>query len=274
MKTFHVNTDATLKDFTDATYPQGSFCLAALLRAKDVKVNGARVNKNVPLKRGDEVIYYTTPRQEQMPSHRVVCEDENILVADKLSGVSSEGLLSELNARGEYFAVHRLDRNTQGLTVFAKNAEAEAELLRAFKERRVHKTYSAVCKNAFKKREDTLTAYLVKDEVSGTVKIYDAERSGAVKIITQYRVLKAEGDCALAEIVLHTGKTHQIRAHTAHIGCPVLGDTKYGDKAFNKKYSLSRQQLIAKSLSFDLSGSLAYLTGKTFYSSLKHTVII
>ena len=78
MKTFKVNSQTNLKDFTDSVYPQGSFCLAVLLRARDVKVNGTRINKNVALKTGDEVVYYTTSKQEQMPSHTAVYEDANI----------------------------------------------------------------------------------------------------------------------------------------------------------------------------------------------------
>lgn len=265
MKIFRVSKETNLKDFTDSVFPQGGFCLAALLRGKDIKVNGARVGKNVKLSGGDEVVYYTSPRQEAMPSHLTVYEDENIYIADKFSGVSTEGLLSELSSRGEFYAVHRLDRNTQGLIVFAKNKPAEGELLRAFKERKVHKKYIALCKNRFKKDADKMTAYLKKDEKNSLVKI-SPNACGGAEIITEYRVLKRSGDVALAEITLHTGRTHQIRAHFAYIGCPVLGDGKYGDSAFNKKYSLARQQLISKHLLFDLGGGLSYLNGRVFES--------
>lgn len=266
MRTFHTNTATNLRDFTDAVFPQGAFCLGILLKNKDVKVNGARVNKNVELKAGDEVVYYTTQKQEEKPSHGKIYEDGNVYIADKFSGVSSEGLLRELCGRGEFYAVHRLDRNTRGLIVFAKTKAAEGELLSAFKARRVHKTYLALCVNNFKKDSAVLTAYLKKDEKNSVVKIYDGENSGGAKIVTEYKVLERRGDIALVEINLHTGKTHQIRAHMAHIGCPVLGDEKYGDNALNKKYKLTRQCLIAKRLSFELSGALAYLNGKNYES--------
>lgn len=267
MKTFFVTYDTNLKDFTDSVYPQGSFCFSALLKAKDIKINGVRAGKNITVKRGDEVIYYTDNKQEEKPSHSVVYEDENIYIADKESGVSSEGLLSELCGKGEYYAVHRLDRNTQGLIVFAKTKEAEDKLLKAFKERKLNKTYIALCKNSFKEKSATLSAYLKKDENKGLVKIFSAPQSGAENIITEYSIEEDMGDIALVKIRLHTGKTHQIRAHLAYIGCPVLGDEKYGDGVLNAKYSARRQRLIAKYLQFCLDGELSYLNGKIFESA-------
>lgn len=269
MKKFVVKENSTLKRFTDGVYPQGSFCLAALLRAKDIKVNGVRVSKDLPLNAGDEVTYYTSPKQEAMLSHNVVYEDENVYIADKLSGVSYEGLLFELCERGEFFGVHRLDRNTQGLIVFAKNKAAEEELLSAFAERRVIKNYIALCKNSFKKEHETLVSYLKKDEKSATVKIFNEEKRGSVKIITEYRVVETRKDLALVRITLLTGKTHQIRAHMAFVGCPVLGDEKYGDGELNKKYSAKRQCLISKTLAFCLDGNLKYLSGKLFKSAFE-----
>lgn len=269
MRKFTVKFKTNLKDFTDCTFPQGSFCFARLLRDRDIKVNGARVNKNVSLSPDDEVTYYTTAKQEEMKSHYTVYEDENVYIADKLSGVSAEGLLSELCLRGEFYAVHRLDRNTQGLIAFAKNKTAEEELLAAFKERRTIKTYLALCKNNFKRESQTLTAYLLKDEKTATVRVYDREVNGAVKIITEYAVVEKRGDIALVRITLHTGRTHQIRAHTAHIGCPVLGDEKYGDRELNAKYGVKRQCLVSKTLAFCFTDRLSYLNGKNFVSSFE-----
>ena len=267
MKTFSVTQDTNLKDFTDSTFPQGSFCFTALLKAKDIKVNGVRTGKNIPLKQGDEVVYYTSAKQESKPSHNLVYEDENIKIVEKYSGVSSEGLLCELSSKGECYAVHRLDRNTQGLIIYAKTKEAEDELNKAFKQKSIIKTYIALCKNSFKERGATLTAYLKKDESKGLVQIFSVPQSGAEKIITEYAVESDLGDIALVKIVLHTGKTHQIRAHLSYIGCPVLGDEKYGDRSLNAKYSARRQRLIAKYLNFNLEGKLAYLNNLRIESS-------
>lgn len=252
----------SLRDFTDCNYPQGSFCFARLVRDRDIKVNGVRVLKDAILQPGDEVTYYTTPKEEAAPSHEVVYSDKNILIADKFSGVTSEGLCAELNFGGVYYAVHRLDRNTCGLIVYARNEEAAKELENSFKTGGVQKTYLAACADNFKTDKNTLTAYLVKDEKKSEVKIYDRPLQGALKIITEYAVLSRKAGVCLVRIKLHTGRTHQIRAHLAHIGCPVAGDEKYGDGALNKKFGVRRQCLVSKEIGFSGFGDkLSCLNG-------------
>lgn len=267
MKKFIADCSTDLKTFTDEHFPQASYAFAALLRAKDIRVNGVRTGKNIALNAGDEVLYYTSSAQEKKASHRVIYADENVLVCDKFSGVSTEGLLSELNEGGKVFAVHRLDRNTEGVIVFARNADAERELLAAFRERKVKKIYLALCKNNFKSDRAVLTAYLLKDGARAEVRISDTPDAGCVKIVTEYRVLERRGELALVQVELHTGKTHQIRAHMAHINCPLLGDEKYGDGRLNKKFGARRQRLVSKYVSFELHGKLAYLSGRIFESA-------
>ena len=267
MKKYTAQKNCSLRQFTDETYPQGSFAFARLIRERDIKVNGVRAGANAALKAGDEVVYYTTPKEEAAPSHRIIYADEQILVCDKFSGVSTEALACELSQVAQVFPVHRLDRNTCGAIIFARTRAAEEELLSAFRQHRVKKTYLALCKDCFKQEEATLTAYLKKDARASLVAVYDSPRTGCARIVTGYKVLRRGGGLALVQILLHTGKTHQIRAHMAHIGCPVLGDEKYGDAVLNKKYGARRQRLVCSSMSAELYGSLSYLSGKVFQSS-------
>ncbi len=271
MKEFTVQNADTLKNFTDNTYPQGSFYFNALLKKKDVRVNGVKIDKNVPLKKGDRVTYYTSPVQEAKSAFYSLFEDENIIVIDKESGVNSEAVFSVLSEEKECYFIHRLDRNTQGLMIFAKNKESEKELLSAFKARKIEKIYHALCGGVFQKETDVATAYLKKNAQNSTVEISENPTYG-VKIITEYKLLKRENGLNYVEVILHTGKTHQIRAHMAYMGYPVLGDTKYGDKAQNSRYNLTRQRLIAKRMVLHAANLLSYLNGKEFVSKFNLSV--
>ena len=258
-----------LKEFTENNYAQGAFFWHYLLKNKEIKVNGKRVNTDMPLRTGDEVCYFLTKKQEEKPAFFIVYEDENLLVVDKESGVNSEAVFAGLKRERECYFIHRLDRNTQGLLVFALNERTEAALLQAFKDRKVEKRYHALCVGDFPKKADVLTAYLRKDAEKSQVKVFDAPKPGAERIITEYKVLSQADGFTKVEVVLHTGKTHQIRAHLAHIGCPIVGDMKYGDTVVNKEQKAARQCLVSKVLSLDLDGDLAYLRDKEFVSQFE-----
>lgn len=262
------NQKQTLKEFTDNTCAQASFVWTYLLKNKEIKVNGKKTGENVLLSEGDRVQYYLTKKQEEKPAFYVVYEDENLLIVDKESGVNSEAVFAELGRKegGMYAFIHRLDRNTRGLLTFGKTEKAEKELLLAFKEKRVEKKYHALCFGCFEKKKAVLTAYLEKDERNSLVKIYDKAKTGAETIITEYETLEENDGVSKVEVTLHTGKTHQIRAHLAHIGCPIVGDMKYGNKLKNREHLAARQSLVAKKLSFRFEGELSYLNGKTFLS--------
>lgn len=267
MQKFIVPQATVLRDFTDSTYPQGSFALPRLLREREVRVNGAKVGENVPLSAGDEVAYYTTPAEEARPFYTEVYRDENVLIADKFAGVNTEALAAHLARTCGARAVHRLDRNTCGLLAFALNGEAERALLAAFRGRTVRKVYEAVCLHPFAQKRASLHAYLTKDAKKAEVRVFSQPRAGALPIATEYEVLEERGGLARVQIVLHSGRTHQIRAHMAFIGHPVLGDEKYGDEAANRRYGVKRQLLVAKRLSFACEGALASLGGREFVSA-------
>lgn len=271
MKKFTVKENATLKDFTDNFYPQGSFCFNTLLKRRDIRVNGAKTDKNIPLSEGDEVVYYTTPAEESKTAFTEIYRDENILVCDKESGVNSEAVFYTLSQTGECRFIHRLDRNTAGLIVFALNKAAEEDLLLQFKNHTAEKEYSALVFGRPPKSEDTVTLYLKKDAQKAKVKLSAKKGDGQIAK-TYYKTLKSEGDFSLLKIKLFTGRTHQIRATFAYLGCPVAGDEKYGDERLNKKYALTRQCLISRRLTLSSSGKLSYLNGRTFVSEKKFRI--
>ncbi len=261
-----VDQTQSLKEFTENNYAQAAFFWGVLLKNKEIKVNGKRVSADVRVYKGDEVCYYLTPKQADKPAFYTVYKDENIWVVDKESGVNSEAVFAAIARAGEGYFIHRLDRNTRGLLIFALNERTEKALLQAFKARQVEKKYHALCVGVLPKPQEVLTAYLKKDAQRSRVRVFDEPVKGSEKIVTEYKALCSREGLTKAEITLHTGKTHQIRAHLAHVGCPVVGDEKYGNSAQNKALKLTRQCLVAKSLCLELSGELSYLSGKQFLS--------
>lgn len=224
----------------------------ALIKAKDAKINGARVKDDVVLTAGDVVtVFY---EQKQMAKHyNLVFIDDNVIAVDKLDNIETinskgDSLYDELRAEyGEIYAIHRLDRRTSGLVIFARNRVAENELLTAFKNRLLDKKYHAIVKGQFNSSHAILKNYCVKDAKNSIVKVIDKPTPNAVEIITEYKVIKTIGSNSLVEITLHTGRTHQIRAHMAYIGHQVIGDGKYG--VADRK---DRLKLASVSLKFDL----------------------
>lgn len=234
-----------------------------LLRNKDVKVNEKRISQDVFVNVGDEICVYCVKE----PSYTEIYKDDNVLVVYKKSGYESETVFNDVkNAFGNAKFIHRLDRNTYGIMIFALNTIAEKELLNGFKNRVFDKKYLAVVLGRMPKKEDVLYAYLLKDKDKSLVKIFNKAVKGSVEIKTGYKELDFNGQTSLLEITLFTGKTHQIRAHLAYIGHPVIGDGKYGDYKANREYGKSTQMLCAYNLTlhFKKDSPLFVLDGKTF----------
>ena len=189
-----------------------------------------------------------------------VYENEDLLVVDKNAGVEVEtDLVSELSAITEpLYPVHRLDANTMGLVVLARNEAAEERLLDAFARHETGKVYEALLVGVPEKGEGTLVHYGLKDEERAYMRLVSRDTPGALRMELSYRIVETRGGLSKAEIRLLTGRTHQIRVQMAAIGCPVLGDDRYGDREANKRFRQKRQLLLSKRLT---------VAGKTFEST-------
>jgi 23S rRNA pseudouridine955/2504/2580 synthase len=268
------------------------------IRLKRIKVNSKRSEIAYRLCEGDNVQMYlndeffaegeasflTAPAQVD-----VIFEDENLLIVDKKPGLvvheDDEGTADTLIARilhylynkGEYdpevensFApalCNRLDRNTGGIVIAAKNAPALRILNEKIKEREIQKDYLCIVHGRMEQKAGTLEGFLEKDKGERKVYIHEKQQKGDLAVKTKYRVLGESGPLSLLEAELITGRTHQIRAHFASIGHPLLGDGKYGTNELNRPYGLKSQALYAYKVSFDFKSDadiLNYLKGKTF----------
>ena len=250
------------------------------LRNKDIKVNGSRIKENISVYTGDEVEVYISDElllgsnlDYKVDKKKIVYEDDNLLIYNKPQELevqkskNEDGLEDALKKEYAFIkACHRLDRNTSGLVIFAKNKESEEEIINLIKERKINKYYKALVYGIPKNKVMTLKAYLFKDSKKSEVIISDVPKKGYQEIITRYRVLEADkkSNTAVLEVELITGRTHQIRAHLAHIGYPIIGDGKYGINKVNKEFGEKYQQLEAYKLVFDdeIEGIMNYLAGK------------
>lgn len=223
-----------------------------ILREKDVKINGKATKENLSVCAGDVLtVFYTDDMIEK--KYETVFESENVLIVYKNQDIETDGengLAKKLGVK----AVHRLDRNTEGLVIFAKNNVSEEKLLNVFKKRLVHKYYVAEVVGEFDVKNAQFDAYLVKDSDKSFVKIYKNRVPNSVLIKTCVDTIKCGKQSSLVKVELLTGKTHQIRAHLAYLGHPIIGDGKYGKESDNKKFNQTKQKLACFCLKFDEVG--------------------
>lgn len=270
------------------------------IRLKRIKVDGKRAERDTRLCEGNVLQLYIndeffdTPKPENAyltvtaPRLSIVYEDENLLLADKKPGMAVhphdgaeygrtliDHIQAYLYAKGEWkpraehaFApalCNRIDRNTGGIVIAAKTAEALRILNQKMKDRELEKKYLCVVHGIPRPREGKLEGYIFKDAKQNRVYVTERPQPGSKTAVTRYRTLQSRDDLSLVECELITGRTHQIRAMMAAAGTPLLGDGKYGklDRRFDRKY----QALYSYKLKFSFTtdaGCLAYLDGKEF----------
>lgn len=270
------------------------------VRNKDIKLNGKRTDISCRLAEND-IVYLFLPdslleaknNEDDFMAAKdeltVIYEDENILLADKEQGLvvhsdesgTADTLINRIKKylylKGEYSPeneqsftpslCNRIDRNTGGIVIAAKTAEALRILNEKIKNRELVKKYLCIVIGKPEKNEDVLTAYLERDTIKKQVKISNKKTPDNLTVKTKYKVIDSCDEFSLLEVELLTGRTHQIRAHMAHIGHPLLGDGKYGVNRINMKYGFKMQALYSYKLKFDFAGSsgiLNYLDKKEF----------
>lgn len=254
------------------------YILRDAFRKRDVKIDGMRVGMDAQVIPGAEVKIYAREVQNNAAQIPILFEDKNVLVVVKPAGISCEAdgkggktlvecLIEQMREKdagaAEPLLCHRLDNPTEGVLILARNPHVQELLQDAFRNRQVQKTYECIVRGTPEPARCFLKDWLVKDAAKARVRVFDHEVPGAREIRTEYTVLES-GECARLSIRLHTGRTHQIRAHMAFIGYPLLGDDQYGDRDFNKRHKTRRLMLCSVSLSFALEGELAYLNEHVF----------
>lgn len=273
------------------------------IRLKRIKINGKRTDFSYRLQEGDLLqlyindAFFEKPKAADdltayltvKPNISVIYEDSHILLVNKPAGLvvhaDDNGTTDTLIARIQAYLYqygrwnpkqeasftpslcNRIDRGTSGIVIAAKTAEALRVMNQKIRDREIHKSYLCVACGHIRPKEGRIQNYILRHENEHRVTVHNHPVSGGRTAITQYRVLKETPELSLVECDLITGRTHQLRAQFAHMGKPLLGDSKYGKNEMNRKYHRKSQALCSHKLRFDFTtdaGSLSYLNGKTF----------
>lgn len=251
-----INKSGKLSKVISSIYPELPYnFLMKLIRKKDVKVNGKAVNQDFNVVSGDSVSLFLKPNAVPL---EIVFDNYYIFCIRKPKNLISDGDYS-LSSLAEYIypnskMLHRLDTNTSGLVLFAKNNEVFEYLMIAMQEGKIEKTYLATVYGEVSFKNTLLKGYLLKDAEKVRVKIFDNQVKGSVFVSIIANTISQKDGLSLLKITLHNGKTHQIRAQLAHVGCFIIGDGKYGDDRINKMYGYTSQELKAVALKFNFSG--------------------
>ena len=275
--------------------------LQKYIRLKRIKCNGQRAQRDQRLVEGDVLQLYINdeffdkPREDNLfltlfkPVLDIVYEDENLLLLNKRPGLvvhadETEKVNTLINHIQAYLyqkrewnprwenaftpaLCNRIDRNTGGIVIAAKNAETLRIINEKIRSREIDKRYLCITLGRPRPAEGEVSCFLLKDEQKKLVSVYHRPVPGGKTAVTRYRTLETRGDLSLLEVELLTGRTHQIRATMADLGCPLLGDGKYGDGKANRRYGETRQALYSYRLCFDFTtdaGILNYLRGRSF----------
>lgn len=269
-------------------------------RKGDIRVNGKKIKEQYVLEEGDEILikYLKTSGEKKEfvridNNFKVTYEDENILMVEKWPNLLvhsdtkggaptlTDYVLSYLYDKGDFepekeitftpAPCNRLDRNTSGVVIFGKNFKYLKALNEAIRERDIEKYYMSLVQGRIK--DGIYTGYILKNEDANISKVYEHEVPNSKEIAMEVKTIQSCGTFSLIEINLLTGRSHQLRAHLASLGNPIVGDSKYGDKKLNSffvnRYGLDFQFLYAYKVIFKSdSDELKYMKNKTIAESL------
>ncbi|MGN0961471.1 MAG: pseudouridine synthase [Christensenellales bacterium] len=235
------------------------------IRLGKIKVNGKKIKDNIDINIGDDIEIYEF--KKAMPQVPIIYQDNNILIVNKLAGIecatrdkSSENTysLEEIFESENAIVVHRLDRLTEGLVVIARNKEIARKFEEYFRLKKIDKFYKA-CVYGVPSKTGIFTAYLKKNSSTALMEVIDTPKDGYKEIITEFNIIKSFNNYSLIDIKLHTGRTHQIRAHLSHLGYGIIGDNKYNKSAPVLNGEYKGYYLTAYKLKFNLDDELSYL---------------